>query len=430
MSDPQGMNGAGAFFAGNQHNDVLFAKPDGAEAVARLVEELKRRGNAAVKFESFPEAEALYSKAIEHDSKNVALYGNRAMVRGSMGRFKEALEDAEAAIAVNPEWVKGYYRKATSLAGLKRFDEAKAAFEEVLNLDPKNKAAKAELDKIPARKAAHEASEARIKERQAEENAKGNTVAARVPISRKVIDVKKEASTKANAAEKPKATDENDVDLSMRGYRTLADGRKTTYFNRELTEEEKELLKDNAPKQVASTEEISEQEKKLAQEGASAWNQGGTFEEKAMSEWAHARLKELLVGTKVPISIQDADGDVVEEEIKVTGLLDLEGDASITFTRGKKRHIFDFNFSATWRVMVDGKTIKGEIYLGDVSGDAVLESEPNEPLEAELRWSDRGKAGTNEARIKEAVMSNGEQGLLGALSRAVHAFATEFRSMN
>ena len=54
----------------NAHGDVLSATPEGPEEVARLVEELKSRGNAAFKARQLPVAETLYSKAIEHDPSN------------------------------------------------------------------------------------------------------------------------------------------------------------------------------------------------------------------------------------------------------------------------------------------------------------------------------------------------------------------------
>ena len=36
----------------------------------------------------------------------------------------------------------------------------------------------------------------------------------------------------------------------FRGYKTLSDGRKTTYFNMERTEEEKALIGDITPKRI------------------------------------------------------------------------------------------------------------------------------------------------------------------------------------
>ena len=45
-----------------------------------------------------------------------------------MGNFDEALKDAEAAVDMQPDWPKGYYRKAMALRGLHRHEEALLAF--------------------------------------------------------------------------------------------------------------------------------------------------------------------------------------------------------------------------------------------------------------------------------------------------------------
>ena len=85
-----------------RHSDVMNARPESDESKQRLVDELKRRGNMAFKAvrfihfsqkcrrrneqhtnpkqKSMEEARQLYSKAIHHNGKIVALYGNRCAV--------------------------------------------------------------------------------------------------------------------------------------------------------------------------------------------------------------------------------------------------------------------------------------------------------------------------------------------------------------
>lgn len=317
-----GNSGAANFYGGNQHNDVLHAKPVDAEATTKLVEELKRRGNAAVKFKSFMEADVLYSKAIEHDPGNKALYGNRCMARLSMGQYETALHDADKALEIQNDWTKIWFRKGLALVGLERLDDAQKAYEKVIELDPKNKAASKELGLMDKRRADKKISD----EKKAKEQAEFEARKIR-PITKKVVEEKKPQDKKPKQGKK--AEKDGEVDMSLRGYKTLADGRKTTYFNRELTEEEKALLKDNKPKQVVASDELKQKEAELTQGGVSAWNAGGTFEEKDMSDWAQDRLRALLVGVKASVKIKDADGDVISEDIEVTGLRDLEGGASI-----------------------------------------------------------------------------------------------------
>ena len=49
---------------------------------------------------------------------------NRSHALFKLGRYQEALEDAERTISIRPDWGKGYFRKGMALQGLgkkKRF---------------------------------------------------------------------------------------------------------------------------------------------------------------------------------------------------------------------------------------------------------------------------------------------------------------------
>ena len=50
--------------------------------------------------------------------------------------------------SLDPTYVKAYHRRANARAQLKRFAEAVQDFDKVLELEPKNKTAKAELEKL------------------------------------------------------------------------------------------------------------------------------------------------------------------------------------------------------------------------------------------------------------------------------------------
>lgn len=74
-----------------------------------------------------------------------------------------------------------------------------------------------------------------------------------------------------------------------------------------------------------------------------------------------------------------------------------------------------------------GAKVSGTLFLPDVSGDAITDGEV---VEAELRWSARDRAGTNQAAIAKALMdTNPASGLLGGVNKAVHTFADEFRAL-
>lgn len=64
--------------------------------------------------------------------------GNRSAAYGALGRHEEALTDAINAISIDPSYVKGYYRQTSALIELKRYEEAIAAAQAGLALNPSN----------------------------------------------------------------------------------------------------------------------------------------------------------------------------------------------------------------------------------------------------------------------------------------------------
>jgi stress-induced-phosphoprotein 1 len=66
------------------------------------------------------------------------LFANRAAALTKLGRFEEALADADAASARRPDWAKTHFRRGAALFGLKRFHDAVAAYDAGLGLEPQN----------------------------------------------------------------------------------------------------------------------------------------------------------------------------------------------------------------------------------------------------------------------------------------------------
>ncbi|XP_064540943.1 stress-induced-phosphoprotein 1 [Drosophila montana] len=102
------------------------------------VNELKEKGNTALNAEKFDEAIAAYTEAIALDAKNHVLFSNRSAAFAKAGKFREALEDAEKTISLNPTWPKGYSRKGVAAAGLRDYMKALEAYNEGLKYDPQN----------------------------------------------------------------------------------------------------------------------------------------------------------------------------------------------------------------------------------------------------------------------------------------------------
>mmetsp|Transcript_42556 Transcript_42556/g.166117 ORF Transcript_42556/g.166117 Transcript_42556/m.166117 type:complete len:257 (-) Transcript_42556:2103-2873(-) len=70
----------------------------------------------------------------------IAVYGNRSLAHLLIERGEEALADANKALNLNEKWIRGYHRKASALKLMGRLDEARAAIEKGLDIDPNNQA--------------------------------------------------------------------------------------------------------------------------------------------------------------------------------------------------------------------------------------------------------------------------------------------------
>ncbi|CAH1777390.1 unnamed protein product [Owenia fusiformis] len=118
-------------------NNILISKMiDLLFSTEMNASRLKEQANCAIKTRKFKEAADIYTQALEHAPNDHVLASNRAHAYISMGMFKEALADADKAIALKPDWPKGYYRRATALSEMFRLQEASLAYLQCLTLDP------------------------------------------------------------------------------------------------------------------------------------------------------------------------------------------------------------------------------------------------------------------------------------------------------
>jgi hypothetical protein len=77
--------------------------------------------------------------------------------------------------------------------------------------------------------------------------------------------------------------DEDDL-KHVKGYKQKSDGRTTSYFDKELSEEDKKLIGNITPQKI----EQPSSPQKIEKVG-SAWNKAGTWEEKDKSTWCRDR---------------------------------------------------------------------------------------------------------------------------------------------
>ncbi|WFD04013.1 hypothetical protein MOBT1_002710 [Malassezia obtusa] len=66
------------------------------------------------------------------------LLANRSAAFAGAGAYIEALCDADAVVKIKRGWGKGHFRKGKALAGLKRYEEARAAFALGQQFEPDN----------------------------------------------------------------------------------------------------------------------------------------------------------------------------------------------------------------------------------------------------------------------------------------------------
>ena len=148
---------------------------------------------------------------------------------------------------------------------------------------------------------------------------------------------------------------------SLRGYKKTKDGRTTSYFTREISEEERQRMGDMAPKKLncstasnidSSPSVVSPSTTDLkATSRPSAWNQAGTWEEKDCTSWCKDRLTGILQKTYTTGPIQGAAASYLPAlKTKIATVENLTGEGSVAITGGRKRYIFDFHAELKYEI--------------------------------------------------------------------------------
>eukprot|EP00984_Skeletonema_dohrnii_P019024 scaffold9020_cov89-Skeletonema_dohrnii-CCMP3373.AAC.2 len=386
--------GMGMGFGGvpSAHTDVLSASPEDVPSKLRLVEEIKSRGRACVGCKNYPDAASLYTKGIEvlssitddESAKKEAaiLYSNRSLVLLQMGKVSEALESADSACENDPTYVKAHWRRGQACNALGNTADALASFERALSLEPANKALKREVEAAKAKKEQEEKLLAAAKE------AKEAEAEADIAEPPKLVSPAKKEAAKANttkptssakSSNKNSVKEDEDTDLftssdHVRGYKIRSDGKKTSFFDREISEESKQLIGDIAPKRIdpnAPTEDNAPKPLPVT-EGTSAWNKAGTWEERDVTSWAKETLEAALLTSEY---ILPEGSPSPGARATVSKVSKFEGHASYATVRGKKRYIYEFAFTLDWVLTLGDdhtKTCHGKVTFPDVDGTVEL----------------------------------------------------------
>jgi tetratricopeptide (TPR) repeat protein len=330
----------------------------------------------------------------------------------NMGNASSALDDAIESQLLDPTYVKAYYRKGVALNALSRFAEANAAVEKGLSLKGDDKDMKALLAKIaadqakqacgvkPARNTVSTTSGSASSTVFPKSTAAAAAAAAAPSASPKPVSAAPPASSKPAASEGSDNEGDDDDDNvlgNVRGYKKLADGRVTTFFNNELDETAKKLIGDIAPKKLEASSSAAAAALAVDPTGAggSAWNSAGTYEERILSPWAAAELKQrigalaLCLDAASPADMPAAERAVyasagagalssLQVEVALPAEDDKDkdkeavvatGDAQVTMIRGKRKHLCDYTLEVHWAMTIRHEQEQGleEVVHGKVT---------------------------------------------------------------
>lgn len=113
-------------------------KEGGKSNLNLTADELKEEGNKCVKAGNFTEAILHYTHAIKLSPNDAILFSNRSLAFLKMQQYYYANEDADSAIALNPTWAKGYFRKAEVHMSVGQYDTALLSYGKALQLQPQD----------------------------------------------------------------------------------------------------------------------------------------------------------------------------------------------------------------------------------------------------------------------------------------------------
>ena len=113
-------------------------------------EEIKARGNDALRAKDFAKALELYREAcaVCPKGKNTHIYhSNAAATLLYLERYEEAAVEGVKSIALNSSYAKAHARLGTARLEMRLYDKAVESFEKALELDPKNATAQRSLQR-------------------------------------------------------------------------------------------------------------------------------------------------------------------------------------------------------------------------------------------------------------------------------------------
>ena len=110
--------------------------------------ELKEQGNAQFKNNNYAAAADYYTRGIQLNQHEPVLYSNRGTCMKLLGKYKEAINDYNKAIQLNPKNTKNLRKLSTVYILLGDFGHAQLLLEKCCNLETSDSSHTYELNKV------------------------------------------------------------------------------------------------------------------------------------------------------------------------------------------------------------------------------------------------------------------------------------------
>ena len=381
---------------GSPHSDVLSVTINDtstAEQRETLYSELQRRSKAAVQAKQWYDAVTLYTKAIEccvvgcDTNSNTSsesqyqhtlpltkatLHANISLCLGKMNRWTEAVTNAQQSVDADPTYMKGWYRLGQAHTMEKAYTSAILAFEKAIALDPNNSVLQKELEKC---KVAFETQEKETELNKEKDTATTTTVTTK--ISTKVTTTDDDIEMKVMDHTSNKNTDDDITGMNdstngeftksdhVRGYK-IVNGKKTSYFHNELSEDAKKLIGDIAPKKIDPTPAATTD----TADGKSVWNTAGTWEEKDCTVWATDTITDMLTKVTYALPSSSPAPNAVLSIPKI--IVQSSSHASFATVRTKKRYIYELDITVHWDFVHQELSASGTMRFPDIDGTCMV----------------------------------------------------------
>jgi hypothetical protein len=403
----------------------------------------------------------------------VSLLGNTAMVLMKQENWSGGAKSASSVLDMEAGNVKALFRRGTCRLRMGDASAGRADLQRAVELDPGNAAAKKELQEagrqLRAQKDKERAAfsgafkagsgsmyadreqEAAVKAKKAADAAlkeKDDWTTSKLTrrdaglaeqtfeewkqarederkAADKAAEQAKKAQTQAASPPAPsiprapkktaEATEEDEYDEEDAKLIKEATGKGYCYFRNQLDTETQELIGNITPKALVSAGEPAA----APSSGGlttSDWNHAGTWEERDFSALVKDRLTTLCSACAHNEAEGEGEGEGERLLCSVKEIKKCEGEAQVVMTRGKKRHLYDYQMDIAFEAALGKARYGGVISFGEVT--------PGGEYEHAITYKKTIADKSLDGRVRGCV-----SGLRDAIVTQMRSFEVEYKSM-